>query len=158
MMPIQSTNAVKLLAAGVFALTVALAPAVGLGFGFGPAVAHAEGEGGVPAPEPVPVPEPQAGQSGDSAGCQAGESLNPQNGNCEPTMSAIPAGAGDAPIEQAPPPNTGDTTSTYTTGIGADLVPNINGDSCTGYWESTVCYAEQGQAAVQPKSTISSSP
>lgn len=158
MMPIQSSNAAKLLTAGVFALAVALAPAVGLVYG--PAVAHAEGEGGVPAPEPVPVPvpEPQVSQSGDTAGCQPGESLNPENGNCEPTMSAIPAGAGEAPIEQAPSPNTGETTSTYTTGIGADLVPNINGDSCTGYWESTVCYAEQGQAAVQPKSTISSSP
>ena len=73
-------------------------------------------------------------------------------------MSAVPAGPGRRRIDAAAAPNTGETTSTITTGDPADLVPNINGDSCTGYWESTVCYAEQGQAAVQPKSTISSSP
>ena len=155
-MPIYSGRAAKLLTAGALALAVAVTPAAGLLYS--PPAAHAEGSGGVPAPEPVPVPEPAAQEPGNSAGCQPGESLDASNGNCVPTMSPIPAGAGEGPVAEAPATTTGDTTSTYTTGIAADLVPNINGDPCTGYWESTVCYAEQGQAAVQPKSTISSSP
>lgn len=74
-------------------------------------------------------------------------------------------GSGGVPVPQPVPvpepgaqASTGETTSTIESGLPADLVPNINGDSCTGYWESTVCFAEQGQFAVQPKSTISSSP
>ena len=42
-----------------------------------------------------------------------------------------------------------------------DTVPNINGDPCTGGFESTVCYAEQmgdSPEAVQPRSEISASP
>ena len=155
-MPINSSRVTKLVATGVFALAVAVTPAVG--FLYAAPTAHAEGSGGVPNPEPAPVPDIQTQPSGDSSGCQAGESLDPANGNCIPTMSPIPAGAGEAPTDQAPASTTGETTSTFETGIAADLVPNINGDSCTGYWESTVCYAEQGQAAVQPRSTISSSP
>jgi hypothetical protein len=152
-MPTHSSRAAKLLTAGAFALAVAVTPAVG--FLYSAPVAHAEG--GVPDPGPVTVPQPDVQQPGNSAGCQPGESLNPENGNCEPTMSPVPADSGDAAV--APPTNiTGDTTRTIDSGEPADLVPNINGDSCTGYWESTVCYAEQGQAAVQPKSTISSSP
>ena len=42
-------------------------------------------------------------------------------------------------------------------GVGADLVPNINGDPCSGYWESDVCLAENAPA-VQPRSTLSTSP
>ena len=154
MMPLHSTRTAKLLAASVFALTVAVTPAVG--FLYSAPVAHAEGDGGVPDPAPVPVPEPDV-QPGSSAGCQSGESLNPENGNCEPTMSPVPAGSGEAAVVP-PTSTTGETTRTIDSGEPADLVPNINGDSCTGYWESTVCYAEQGQVAVQPKSTISSSP
>jgi hypothetical protein len=51
-------------------------------------------------------------------------------------------------------------TTTTASGIGADLVPNINGYPCTGYWQSMACVAE-GEAdmpAVQPRSTLSSSP
>jgi hypothetical protein len=155
-MPIYSSRAAKLLTAGVFALAVAATPAAGLLYS--PPAAHAEGSGGVPAPEPVPVPEPAAQEPGNSAGCQPGESLDPTNGNCIPTMSPIPADTEDAAVAPAPQATTGDTTSTIDSGLPADLVPNINGDSCTGYWESTVCFAEQGQFAVQPKSTISSSP
>jgi len=154
-MPFESSRAAKLLTASVFALAVAVAPTAGF-LATSPA-AHAEG-GGVPNPAPVPVPQPEAEQPGDSGGCQPGETIDPQNGNCLPAMSAVPDTADAGPISQAPPSDTGETTSTFDTGIGADLVPNINGDSCTGYWESTVCYAEQGQAAVQPRSTISSSP
>jgi hypothetical protein len=152
MMPLYSTRTAKLLAASVFALAVAVAPAVG--FLYSAPVAHAEG--GVPEPGPAPVPEPDV-QPGNSAGCQPDESLNPENGNCEPTMSPVPADSGDAAVVPTTS-TTGETTRTIDSGEPADLVPDINGDSCTGYWESTVCYAEQGQAAVQPKSTISSSP
>ena len=152
-MPLYSTRVAKLLAMTVFAIAAATTPAAGLLYSA--PVAHAEG--GVPDPGPVTVPEPDAQQPGYSSGCQSGESLNPENGNCEPTMSPLTAGSGDD-VAAAPPSATGDTTRTIDSGLPADLVPNINGDSCTGYWESTVCYAEQGQAAVQPKSTISSSP
>jgi hypothetical protein len=155
-MPIYSSRAAKLLTASVFALAVTATPAVGLIYS-APA-AHAEGSGGVPVPDPVPVPKPVAQEPAGSGGCQPGESLDPSNGNCLPAMSPLPAGAGDGAITPPPANATGDTTRTIDSGEPADLVPNINGDSCTGYWESTVCYAEQGQAAVQPKTTISSSP
>jgi len=154
-MPIYSGRAAKLLTAGAFALAVAVAPAAG--FMYAAPVAHAEGEGGVPEPVPAPVPEPQAQEPGNSAGCQPGESLDPSNGNCVPTMTPIPAGTGEAPILQAPARTTGETTSTFNTGEPADLVPNINGDPCSGYWESAVCLTENAPA-VQPRSTISSSP
>jgi hypothetical protein len=153
MMPLHSIRTAKLLAAGMFALAVAVTPAAGFLYS-----APAAGAEGVPDPAPVPVPVPELDvQPGNSAGCQPGESLNPENGNCEPTMSPVPADSGDA-AAVPPTSTTGETTRTIDSGEPADLVPNINGDSCTGYWESTVCYAEQGQAAVQPKSTISSSP
>lgn len=155
-MPIYSSRVAELMTASVFALAVAATPAAAL-IHSAPA-AHAEGSGGVPVPNPVPVPEPTAQEPAGSGGCQAGESLNPENGNCEPTMSPVPVAGDEGPITEAPPTTTGATTSTIDSGLPADLVPNINGDSCTGYWESTVCYAEQGQAAVQPKTTISSSP
>lgn len=153
MMPLYSTRVAKLLAASAFAIVAAVTPAAG--FLYSAPVAHAEG--GVPDPGPVTVPQPDVQQPGSTGGCQSGESLNPDNGNCEPTMSPVPTGNEDAAV-MPPTSATGDTTRTIDSGEPADLVPNINGDSCTGYWESTVCYAEQGQAAVQPKSTISSSP
>jgi hypothetical protein len=45
-------------------------------------------------------------------------------------------------------------------GVGENLVPNINGYPCTGGWESAVCYAmgQDSMPAVQPRSTLSSSP
>ncbi|WP_142390001.1 hypothetical protein [Mycobacterium sp. shizuoka-1] len=146
-MPIHVRWPVKLLTASVFALAVAAAPA-----------AHAEGDGGIPAPEPVPVPAPVA-QPGGTGGCQAGESLDPSTGNCVPTMTPLADTDGDQAMEDLQPRTTQDLSSTTESGIAADLVPNINGDSCTGYWQSTVCYEEgQDNVPVQPKSTISSSP
>jgi len=142
-MPVQSTWVVKLLTVSAFALTVAAAPA-----------AHAEG--GIP--DPGPGPQPVASQPGGTGGCQSGESLD-SSGNCTPTMSAVANTQGDDAFDDLQPRTTQDMTSTSETGIGADLVPNINGDSCTGYWQSTVCYEEgQDNVPVQPKSTLSSSP
>lgn len=153
-MPIQSTRAAKLLTAGKLALAVAAVPAVGLLSG--PAVAQADN--GLPEPQPVLQPEPVPDASVTSGGCQPGESLAPSNGNCVPTMTQTPASGEGESVAPTPMTGTGETTSTIQSGIGADLVPNINGDSCSGYWESTVCFAEQGPAAVQPRTTISSSP
>ncbi len=149
-----SSRAAKLLTASVFALAVAATPAVGLLCT--PAVAHAEGAGGVPGPGPVPLPDPDAQQPGDS-GCQPDETIDPSNGNCVPTMTSIPTSNGDGPVAPEPLTTTTDTTSTIDTGDPADLVPNINGDPCSGSWESAVCLTEDAPA-VQPHSTISSSP
>ncbi|WP_059016689.1 hypothetical protein [Mycobacterium sp. M26] len=158
-MPIHSSRAATLLTAGAFALAVAVAPAVGILYAAPPALA--EGEGGVPEPQPVPVPAPQADQPGNSAGCQSGESLDPSTGNCVPTMTPLETTQGDQPQpDQAPPPQTGAETSTVVTGDPANLVPNLNGYPCTGYWESAACYAvsQTEGPPVEPKSTISSSP
>lgn len=147
-MPVHSTWVAKLVAAGACALAVASAP-----------LAHAEGEGGIPGPEPIPVPQPVASQPGGTGGCQTDESVDPTTGNCVPTMTPVAITQGDQVTDDLQPRTTQDITSTSDTGIGADMVPNINGYPCTGYWESAACYAEsQGEVAVQPKSTISSSP
>lgn len=147
-MPVHSTRVAKLLTASAFALAVATAP-----------MAHAEGEGGIPVPEPVPAPQPVASQPGGTGGCQSGESLDPSTGNCTPTMTPVATTQGGQPIDELQPRTTQSITSTTESGIAADLVPNINGTPCTGYWESAACYeASQGEVAVQPKSTISSSP
>ena len=145
-MPIPAGRAVKVVTASMFAAAALV---------WGSAAAYAEGGGGVPNPAPEPVPaEPAAG--GGQGQCQAGESIDPTNGNCVPTMT--PIAGGSAPAAADPLRTTGDTTSTTDSGMGADLVPNINGDPCSGYWESTVCFAEQGRSAVHPHSTLSSSP
>lgn len=114
-------------------------------------VAHAEP---VPGPEPVPVPAP--GPETDGAGCQDGEVM--QDGNCVPDMS--PPGGGDFSAPEPPLRYTDDHTSTTQSGLPADLVPNLDGTPCTGYWMSPACYEmnqSQGPAVV-PRSTISSSP
>jgi len=166
-MPTVSKYAVKLLAASVFALAAAAAPAAAVLYA--PPTAHAEGhggEGGVPAPEPVPQPKSSVASGGGAAACAAGESLG-ADGNCVPTMSPVPATApGAAPVAASPDPQedlqprtTQDVTTTTNTGLGANMVPNINGYPCTGYWESMACYeSSQSEVAVQPKSTLSSSP
>ena len=147
-MPIHITWVPKLLTAGVFALAVAAAP-----------LAHAEREGGIPNPEPVPVPQPVDSQPSSTGGCQAGESLDPSTGNCLPTMTPVATTEGDQATEELAPRTTQSITSTTESGLGADLVPNINGYPCTGYWESVACAeASQDEVPVQPKSTISSSP
>lgn len=88
----------------------------------------------LPDPEPVPVPVP-------------GEGLPAVNGDGQIQISAPEVGPGGENSE--------------TTGVPVDAVPNINGDSCTGGWESTVCYAEQqgdSPPPVEPRTSISSSP
>ena len=88
----------------------------------------------LPEPEPVPVPVP-------------GEGLPEVNGNGQIRVSAPEVGVEGANSE--------------TTGVPVNAVPNINGDSCTGGWESTVCYAEQqgdSPPPVEPRTSISSSP
>jgi hypothetical protein len=156
-MPIDCSSTAKLLAASVFALAVAMTPAVG--FLYTAPVAQAEGEGGVPEPEPVPVPRPDTDQASGSGGCQSGESLDPSTGNCVPAMTPIATTQGDQPIEELQPRTTQDVTSTTNSGLGADMVPNINGYPCTGYWMSMACVETSGdEVPVQPKSTLSSSP
>lgn len=88
----------------------------------------------LPDPEPVPVPVP-------------GEGLPPVNGDGQIQISAPDVGVGG--------------TNSETIGAPVEAAPNINGDSCAGGWESTVCYAEQqgdSPPAVQPRTSISSSP
>lgn len=87
-----------------------------------------------PEPEPVPVPVP-------------GEGLPETNGNGQIVVSAPGVGVGGVNSE--------------TSGVPVNAVPNINGDSCTGGFESTVCYAEQmgdSPPPVEPRTSISSSP
>jgi len=146
-MPIRSGQAVKMMTASVFAAAALLCAS--------PA-AFAEGGGGIPNPEPVPVPA-ETSAAGGQGECQAGESVDAANGNCVPTMTPIATGGDDAPVAPDPTTGTGDVTSSTATGVGADLVPNINGDPCSGYWESDVCLAENAPA-VQPRSTLSTSP
>lgn len=144
-MPIPTGRAVQMVTASVVAAVALVC---------GSAAAYAEGGGGVPNPGPEPVPAlPSAG--GGQGQCQADESIDPTNGNCVPTMTPVATDSGVAP--EAPLRTTQDTTSTEAVGAGADLVPNINGDPCTGYWESTVCFTEDAPA-VQPHSTLSTSP
>ena len=83
----------------------------------------------LPAPEPVPVPGTGQVETG------------------------VPAGE----VQYS---GTGVETSTTVSGVGETLVPNINGYPCTGGWESAVCYAmgQDSMPAVQPRSTLSSSP
>ena len=90
----------------------------------------------LPEPEPVPV-GPVGGEP----------ETTPVESNGEIRVSAPEVGV------------TGENSET--TGVPVNAVPNINGDSCTGGWESTVCYAEQSGDSppeVQPRTSISSSP
>lgn len=87
--------------------------------------------------------------------------------NPEPVPVGPVDGVPDAPMEsdgqiRVSAPEVGVAGSnSETTGVPVDAVPNINGDSCTGGFESTVCYAEQqgdSPPEVQPRTSISSSP
>ena len=100
-----------------------------LALGGAPA-AHAEP---LPVPNPVPVPEPT----------ESGEQVQP------------PVSVGGETRVSAPSVQ---SSSSYEDPLRT--VPNINGDPCTGAWESTVCYAMNFDSApaVQPRSTVSSSP
>ena len=153
MMPIYSTRVAKLLAASVFALAAAT-PAVGSCTRRPSRTPRLRWRSRARARFRSLEPELN---SRATRGCQPDESLDPSNGNCVPTMTSIPTSNGDGTVAPIPTRTTTDTTSTTDTGEPADLVPNINGDPCTGYWESTVCLTEDAPA-VQPHSTISSSP
>ena len=111
----------------------------------------------VPGPEPVPVPAPAP--EGGASGCQDGEVI--QDGNCVPNMTPVTTGEGAVgPITDAPLRYTDDHTSTTESGLPADLVPNLDGTPCTGYWMSAACYEmnlDKGPAVV-PRSTLSDSP
>ncbi len=119
-----------------------------------------------PDPDPVvPTPDltvPAVAAPGSpvvesgATGCQDGQAM--QNGNCVPAMSAVPSTAGGGADDPVPIRVTDTQTSTFTTGIGADLVPNLNGTPCTGYWSSMACNAAGDVPAVQPRSTLSTSP
>lgn len=90
----------------------------------------------LPVPDPVPIPEPVV---------SGAEPAQPVTGG-ETRVAAPQVGTGES------------STSSYEDPL--NTVPNINGDPCTGAWESTVCYAMNFDSApaVQPRSTISSSP
>ena len=90
----------------------------------------------LPVPDPVPVPQPVV----------------------EGATAPVPITGGETRIA-APQVGTGESsTSSYEDPLRT--VPNINGDPCTGAWESTVCYAMNFDEApaVQPRSSVSSSP
>lgn len=112
-----------------------------------------------PPPDPDPaVPAPGSPVESGTTGCQDGQAL--KDGNCVPAMSGVAGTAGGSADVSVPLRLTDTQTSTFTTGIAADLVPNINGTPCTGYWSSMACDAE-GEAdlpSIQPRSTLSSSP
>ena len=109
-----------------------------------------------PVPEPDPAPAPVASSSGDTAGCAGGEVV--KDGNCVPAMTPVAPTNGEP--AQTPLRYTENESSSTDSGLPVDLVPNINGESCTGYWTSGACYAQQFNTgpAVTPKSTLSSSP
>lgn len=109
-----------------------------------------------PVPDPgVPVPAPV---ESNSAGCQGGEVM--QDGNCVPAMTSVGSTAGGEDLADTPLRYTESETSTTQSGLPVDLVPNINGESCTGYWQSGACYAQNFNTgpAVVPRSTLSTSP
>lgn len=112
----------------------------------------------VPDPDPGPgVPAPAPAESG-SAGCQGDEVM--QDGNCVPAMTSLGSTAGGGDPAHTPLRYTESETSTTQSGLPVDLVPNINGESCTGYWMSAACYAQTFNTgpAVVPRSTLSTSP
>ncbi len=113
----------------------------------------------VPGPEPVPVPAPAPAPGGGVAGCQNGEVM--QDGNCVPYMAPVTSSeAAEESIPEAPLRYTDEHSSTSVSGVPADLVPNLDGTPCTGYWMSGACYAETQDRvpAVVPRSTLSDSP
>jgi hypothetical protein len=146
----------KLLAVGALAAAAVAAPAMA------PATlvhtvppAYAE-----PVPDPGPDPLPQPGETGaiGADDCGPGD-VRGVDGNCVPDMGASTGPVDVQPEPELAPRTTQDTTSSSVTGEGANLVPNINGDSCTGYWQSVACYEmDQDNVPVQPRSTLSSSP
>lgn len=117
-----------------------------------------------PAALAAPVPEPDPGVTAPApidsgtAGCQGGEVM--QDGNCVPAMTPVGSTAGGDDPADTPLRYTESETTTIQSGLPVDLVPNINGESCTGYWQSGACYAQNFNTgpAVVPRSTLSTSP
>jgi hypothetical protein len=146
----------KLLAVGALAAAAVAAPAVAPA-ALIPTLPAAYAE---PVPDPGPEPLPQPGETGaiGANDCGSGE-FRGVDGDCVPDMGASAATNNIEPAPELAPRTTQDTTSTVVTGEGSNLVPNINGDSCTGYWQSVACYEmDQDNVPVQPRSTLSSSP
>jgi hypothetical protein len=145
----------KLLAAGALAAAAVAAPAMAPALIPTLPAAHAE-----PVPEPGPEPLPQPGETGaiGADDCGPGD-VRGVDGDCVPAMGTSSGPVNVEPAPELAPRTTQDTTSTTVTGEGSNLVPNINGDSCTGYWQSVACYEmDQDNVPVQPRSTLSSSP
>lgn len=115
--------------------------------------------GAEPVPDPDPVVPPTSSGIGGGGGCQGGEVL--RDGNCVPNMTPVTTDEDDEQaMPEAPLRYSDSHSSTSVSGVPTDLVPNINGTPCTGYWMSGACYAEaQDNAAVAvPRSTLSDSP
>lgn len=109
-----------------------------------------------PLPGPDPIPVPGVIGSGEGGGCVTGEVM--RNGGC---VSAVTSPATGGETRVAAPTISGVESSTTNSYLDPmHTVPNLNGDPCTGQWESTACYAMNFDSApaVQPRSTISSSP
>jgi hypothetical protein len=141
----------KALVVSAFAVAATFAPVTGI-VHMVPA-AHADP---IPNPEPEPVPAPQeSGAVGGSDECGPGLDRG-ADGNCIPITASAPD---ETPVTELAPRTTQDITTSSESGEPANVVPNINGDSCTGYWQSVACYEmDQDNVAVQPRSTLSSSP
>lgn len=148
-------TAAKLMVASFIGLAIAAVPVTAMGLTA--PVARADGNK-VPSPNPVPVPQPDTTVHGSQQPqCQDGESLN-EDGNCTPTMSSL-HDANEQAMQQLHPRTAQGLSTTTESGIASDMVPNINGYPCTGYWESVACYeTSQNQVPIQPRSTLSSSP
>lgn len=101
---------------------------------------------GVPAAVAGPLPDPEPVQPvGPIDGVPESDPAPAPNGQIDVSAPEV----GEIGVEPGP------------SGPPVDSVPNINGDPCTGGWESVVCYAEQqGDSPVvtQPRTSISSSP
>lgn len=76
-------------------------------------------------------------------------------------LGAVPA-AGAQPVPNpAPVPVPEQAYSAPSPLPAENFVPNINGYPCSGYWESTACYAmSMGDSPmiVSPRTSVSSSP
>jgi len=123
-------------------------------FGTAAAFAAAPAVAAEPLPGPDPIPVPGGPTSGTD--CMTGEIL--VNGACV-SANTSPATGNETRVAA---PTVGGAQSSTTSSYLDPLhtVPNLNGDPCTGQWESTACYAMNFDSApaVQPRSTLSSSP
>lgn len=146
----------RLIAAGFLTAAAIALPATPI-FQVVPA-AHADG--GIPDPQPDPAgPVGAAGvETSDGPQCSDGEVAG-SGGNCVPgVMAAAPAEGGATPPELLPR-TTQDITTASDNGGPSNVVPNINGEPCTGYWQSVACSEmDQDTVADHPRSTLSSSP